>query len=889
MRQVLRAGVVLAFLLAGLQVLQGAEPTGESATRRAEKPYGLGPRLPLTTSQVYGSPEPPLPYRATPAFGDKKFNQPVYLFAEPGSQRLLIVDYTGKILSIPDPSVIDTTTPPPTIVDKPAEKVAAPEVKPEASKADATKPAEAKAEFAKADVLLEQTGRMLYSITFHPKYEENRYLYLFSNGVVKGQGPSRKNRLTRFTVSKTAPYACDPKSELIIIEWNSNGHDGGDMAFGKDGYLYMTAGDGTTDSDTNVTGQDITDLNSGLLRLDVDHPEPGKNYAIPSDNPFLKIEKARHELWAFGFRNPWRLHIDPQGNIWCGDVGQDLWEMIEVVQRGDNYGWSVWEGGHPFYLERKIGPAPLKAPAIAHPHSEARSITGGVTYLGKKFPELYGHYIYGDYATGKIWACRYQNGKIVQHREIADTPNQIATFGIDHSGEIYFSDYGVMKFFTLERTPKETVPHTFPRKLSDTGLFASVAGHRVQAPLIPYSVNSPLWSDGAYKERFMALPGKSKIEFDEKGAWKFPEKSVLVKSFALEREPGNPATRTWIETRFMVFQQKEWVGYSYRWNDEQNDAVLVGTLGEDRPFTIHDPSAPGKQRVQTWHFPSRAECMVCHSRAAGFILGPHTLQMNKLHDYGGVVDNQIRALVHSGALSIPVSEHIRFYDERQKREAERLKAVWKPQEDSQPLLKLLENNLPGRFTRLVSTVLTPSRRFWNRAVAIAAKVVRESRERSTSSSMLELTYSSKFYPALSNPLDSKLPLESRVKSYLHVNCAVCHVDAGGGNAAMWLGYHTPLAEMRILDAIPLHDKFGVPDAKIIAPGAPQRSVLLQRISQRGRGKMPPLASSVVDAEGVALMEMWIRQLPPSQRSPVPKTDVPVEKPAASRRSARKSP
>ena len=133
-----------------------------------------------------------------------------------------------------------------------------------------------------------------------------------------------------------------------------------------------------------------------------------------------------------------------------------------------------------------------------------------------------------------------------------------------------------MKFFTLERTPKETIPHVFPRKLSETGMFASVPGHRVQPELIPYSVNSPLWSDGAYKERYIALPGTTKIDYDEKSSWKFPERGVLVKSFALELEEGNPATRKWIETRFMLFQQKEWVGYTYRWTHE--DGSVPGRL-----------------------------------------------------------------------------------------------------------------------------------------------------------------------------------------------------------------------------------------------------------------------------------------------------------------------
>lgn len=829
-------------------------PSESSAT--TEKPYGLPPRKPLLTSNLYGAPEPPLPFRAAPAFAEKTFNQPVYLLAEPGTKRLLVADYTGKIVAFDDPALSDDP------------KKAAENIKP--------------------DVLLQRSGRMFYSFAFHPKYLENRYLFLFSNGALEGQGPLRKNRLSRFTMTPTTPAVLDPKSELIVIEWTSNGHDGGDLGFGKDGFVYMTAGDGTVDSDTNVTGQDISDLNSGLLRLDVDKPEPGKNYAIPPDNPFLKVPNARPELWAFGFRNPWRLHIDPRGNIWCGDVGQDLWEMIEVVQRGDNYGWSVWEGGHPFYLERKIGPAPLKAPAIAHPHSEARSITGGVTYLGKKFPELYGHYVYADYATGKMWACQYDNGKIINHREIADTPNQISTFGIDHTGEIFFADYGVNKFFTLERTPKETIPHEFPRKLSETGLFASVTNHRIRPELIPYSVNSPLWSDGAYKERYIALPGTSKIDFDEKGAWKFPERGVLVKSFALDREQGNPATRTWVETRFMLFQQKEWIGYSYRWNDEQTEAYLVGSAGDDRAFTIRDSSAPGGQRTQNWHFPSRAECMVCHSRAGGFILGPQTLQMNKLHDYGGVVDNQIRALVHADALSIPTSEYLRITDVEVEAAGNRLLPFWEAVQTTRQKLQSSGISLPPRFARVTNIATSPIRNFWSHAAKIPRQLVRQSRERAETQTMSDLALAPSSYPALPDPLDATASLEGRVKSYLHANCAICHVDAGGGNAAMWLGYTTPLDKMRLVGETPLHDKFGIPDARIIAPGAPEKSVLLKRISMRGRGQMPPLASSQIDKEGIAVVEAWVKQLGESATPNQPTTTAETKPRAARRRRTTKA-
>jgi uncharacterized repeat protein (TIGR03806 family) len=639
----------------------------------------------------------------------------------------------------------------------------------------------------KTEVFLALDNRDTYGMTFHPKYSENRYVYVFSNGPNSDE-KHRRNRISRFTVSREARCACDLTSEKNIIEWESNGHNGGDLAFGPDGMLYISAGDGTSDSDTNLTGQKISDLVSGMLRIDVDHPEPGKEYAVPRDNPFLDIPDARPELWAYGFRNPWRIHFDPQGNLWCGDIGQDQWEMVEIVRRGDNYGWSVVEGGHPFYLERQRGPHPFVTPAIVHPHSEARSITGGVTYKGSKFPEFHGAYIYGDYGTGKIWAARHDGVKVASIQEIADTPYQILGFGIDAAGELYFVDYAG-PLYTLERAPQTRDLPPFPRRLSETGLFQATAGHLVEPALIPYSVNSPLWSDNARKLRFIALPGMSQIEFVEEGAWKFPEGAVLVKTFSLELEPHRAASERRVETRLLVIQQNEWVGYSYAWNDDQSDAVLVDAKGADQTYTIRDPSGV---RDQVWHYPSRTECMVCHSRAAGFVLGLSTRQMNKVHDYAGRRANQLTTLEHLAALGPKVSSDPG---------TEKPATPWK---------------LPKPVER---------------------------------------------YAALANPEDASASLEDRVRSYLQANCAQCHVAAGGGNAAMELGIMTATDKARIVGVAPLHDKFGIRDPLLVAPGAPARSVLLHRMSVRGRGQMPPLASSLVDEVGVKLLRDWIAHLP----------------------------
>jgi glucose/arabinose dehydrogenase len=757
---------------------RGGDEVGAQAAKR---PFGIDKRLPLTTSRVVGSPDPLPPYRVRKVFPKLRIDYPIAVCHQPGSDRLLIITQQTPY----GPTKLER------VADDPNN--------------------------SEVETLLTHNATA-YTILFHPDFDKNGYVYFSSNGPEKGARP-KKTQIHRYTMERRPPYKLDPESEKLIIEWESDGHNGGGMAFGNDSLFYVTSGDGTSDSDRLVVGQDMSSLLAKVLRIDVDHPDPGKGYSVPRDNPFVDKKDIRPEIWAYGVRNPWRLTVDKEtGHLWLGQNGQDLWEQAYLVKKGENYGWSVMEGSHPFYPNRKRGPTPIVKPTIEHHHTEFRSLTGGIVYYGTRLPELRGAYIYGDYSTGKIWGMRHDGDKVLWHKELADSRLQITCFGTDSKGELLIADHrgdGKGNFFTLEPTPKDDKPVDFPKTLSETGLFASVKGHVVQRALIPYSVIAPLWGDNAFKERWIALPGAAtQIDFARSRGWNFRDGAVIVKSFGLEIHEGNTASRKWIETRLLTRDRGEWSGYSYAWNDEQTEAFLVEAKGLDRDYMIH---APGGPRKQVWHYPSRTECMVCHSRAANWVLGLQTLQMNNDHQYAGIIDNQLRTLAHIGVLKANWTEEVQDLL-RQEAADRRLK-------DKECDDYIKEHMPPGDPVEALIGLM-----------------------------------SSEKGRRLVDPYDPKQDIALRARSYLHSNCAQCHVEAGGGNAMIDLEFTTKLDKMKLVDIRPQHDSFAITEAKLIAPGRPEASVLLHRVGCRGPGQMPPLATSLVDELAVEMLGSWVKGL-----------------------------
>lgn len=542
-------------------------------------------REPWLTSRIVGSPEPPAPFITERVFPNLKFREPVELTPMPGTDRLILVEREAKIYSFPN-----------------------------------------QGDCEKADLLvnMKELSREIYetySIAFHPGFLTNRYIFVF---YILKSGLPDGTHISRFKVKDTDPPTLDLATEKLLITWLSGGHNGGCIRFGPDGYMYLSIGDATVPSPPDLldTGQDLSDLLGSIIRIDVDREENGRPYRIPPDNPFINTPRARPEIWAYGFRNPWRMSFDPAtGDLWVGDVGWELWEMIYRIERGGNYGWSLMEGTHVVRPGSKKGPTPILPPVVEHPHSEAASITGGYVYHGKRLPELNKAYIYGDYETGKIWEWRNDRS-----REIADTPFKIISFGEDHQGELYILDYGGT-LHRLARNPAAGKPSEFPRKLSETGLFTSVRDHKLAPGVARFDVHAELWSDNAVAERMLALPGNSIITIND-NHWVFPSNAVLAKTYTLEGRR--------IETQMLHYNGEAWGAYSYRWNNDQTDATLVPAAGEQ--------AVVGQQ---TWPFFSRAECLRCHNSWVRGTLGFTSLQLRQsMPEHGALLADRRKKLVN---------------------------------------------------------------------------------------------------------------------------------------------------------------------------------------------------------------------------------------------------
>jgi glucose/arabinose dehydrogenase len=284
----------------------------------------------------------------------------------------------------------------------------------------------------------------LLGLAFHPQYKTNGYFYVNYTAT----NPDR-TVISRFNVSATNPDAADPASEVVLLTFGQpySNHNGGQVSFGPDGFLYIAVGDGGSGGDPHGNGQNKSAFLGKILRIDVDKQAGGKKYAIPSDNPFAGNKSGyKEEIYAYGMRNPWRLSFDPvTKKLWTGDVGQNAYEEIDIIEKGGNYGWNIMEGKHCYEPKRNCNEEGLKLPVWEYPRKDGVSITGGFVYRGSALPALKGKYIYADYGSGNIWALdatSYFNILLVESNL------NIASFGIDPQNELYICAFDG-KIYTL--------------------------------------------------------------------------------------------------------------------------------------------------------------------------------------------------------------------------------------------------------------------------------------------------------------------------------------------------------------------------------------------------------------------------------------------------------
>jgi putative heme-binding domain-containing protein len=557
-------------------------------------------RIPWTDSGFEGTPDIPPPYAAEHIFPSAKFKNPVSIIHSPDWNRYFVLEVDGRLFSFSDKG-------------------------------------EGKAELVidlKEAIPGVQKG---YGIVFDPNFEENRYLYLcytYQNKLPQGTA------VARFRMPDSDQPNIDLDSKLELIHWLSGGHNGGCLKFGPDGHLYISTGDAEAPSppDRLQTGQDLSDLLAGILRIDVADSSPTELYRIPSDNPFVGMENVRGEIWAYGMRNPWRMSFDRQtGALWAGDVGWELWEMIYRVERGGNYGWSVVEGRQPVNQSAKRGPTPILLPTAEHPHSEARSITGGFVYRSTRLPGLAGQYLYGDYVSGKMWGLPADAGPLTSPIEIANTDIQIIAFGETHDGDLLILDYVNGTIHRLHSNPERRNPKPFPLRLSESGLFTDLSTHQLAPGVESYQINAEPWEDQRQASRFIAIPNAEKLglyrrnrfqQGEIKNAWSFPEGSILGKTISLTTNSQQGESPRRIETQILHRLDGRWKAYAYIWNENQSDAILAPAKGETLSIAPHPPASDGSLRTRVYSIPSRTECILCHTTQAGSVLGFNEGQLN---------------------------------------------------------------------------------------------------------------------------------------------------------------------------------------------------------------------------------------------------------------------
>jgi uncharacterized repeat protein (TIGR03806 family) len=687
---------------------------------------------------------------------------------------------------------------------------------------------------------------------FHPDFGDagspNRGYFYVAYRYTPGQSgittPEQQgyNRISRFTLRAGSSEA-DPSSERVLINQydRQQWHIGGDMFFGKDGFLYIGVGDEGHPYSRNDSTQRIDGgLWSGILRIDVNqdlsrgspirrqpreaseinsaadsqvHARPGswpatlsQGYSIPSDNPFRDpLGSQLEEFFAIGLRHPWTISQDPAtGEIWCGDVGEDGREQIGIVRKGSNHQWGFREGldtDGPISL-----PNPLigksTPPILDYSHMVGKAVIGAGVYRGERFPQLRGKFLFSDFMEGQLWAIDATETGPIAMRDNNNLPGGVQfitqlpagfsaginAYRLTRDGRVLMAksaggaqDGGTI--VSLEQDAHQT-PQP-PLLLSQTGIFKKIGPHlKPAAGLIPFSLVVPFWSDHAIKSRWIGIPNNGsyntpaeKVQITKDGDLLFPVGTVAIKHFELIVTQRKPSVTKRIETRVLVHGTDGWYGVTYRWNAAGTDARLIDE-GQLRTVKIRTKS--GGSTTQTWQYPSRTQCMSCHTPLAGGTIGLMTRQLNREQFYPrtGRNANQLATLSNLGVFSSGI------------RRAE------------------------------------------------AAKLV-----------------------TLKATDDRSASLSQRARSYLDANCSYCH-QPGGVRANFDARYTTPFARSGILNGT-LVEPLGIKGGAIVVPGKVSKSILYHRVSSAGKSmSMPPIGKGSVDRVGVKVLADWIAGLSP---------------------------
>ena len=612
------------------------------------------------------------------------------------------------------------------------------------------------------DVLLDITDKVdssigelgLLGMAFHPQFETNKKVYIYYSYL--DEINERYTTLSEYTYDTDKNILIDEISILKLRQYTRH-HQGGHIIFGPDGYLYLGYGD----DDRRQVAQELDDLYGKIIRIDV---AGDGTYTIPDDNPFVNVAGARPEIYALGFRHPWRFSIDPESNeFWVGDVGASNLEEVDKIVKGGNYGWPIKEGTSCLLAEGCEGQEDLIDPILEYSHDAGwGAIIGGVVYRGSLNKGLIGRYIFADYsyysqiisleydADGKAFGSTLFEGRL-------NTEGGIHSFTSDTDGEIYITHWkGIFKMVPDENAASSG--NQFPQLLSETGCFSSsTEGLETVESAVPYDVASSLYTDGATKRRWMAIPDETEIEVLDNGDFIYPVGSVLIKEFSIEDKK--------IETRLLMKNDlQKWAGYTYLWNDEQTEAELL----------------PAGKTVYTagieYQVPNRVQCQSCHNSSINGAIGPEYRQLNFEHTYSESLNkNQIEYLVEIGFIKESLLDK--------------------------------KNDLP----------------------------------------------------ALPDYHLNDFTNEERVQSFAHSNCSHCHNPTGPARGSLDFTWQVK-EQWGACNKDPEVSSLGVVDAKLIAPGSPEKSIIYKRLNTTELYKMPPIGRSTIQHDVTDLFKKYINEV-----------------------------